>query len=503
MPDTQTTSQTDKMASTLPTELIQTIILLATNPSQDTATYYSARLTCHRWYKAASTPFILREVISQTPAIAPTPLPPLHSLTERDWNILFNQVVCLNLLHHRTGTISGSGPGRAVQYSARELLPGCTSSTPTATPGDGKKLAALKGAQVAVYNNNDQGNTCESTFTLTQSLYPSWASICHGLHQGGLGSSHGYARHRLAISSHGNLLAVGLEKKIQIYDYNDTKNTNNTPAEYVLGQTETVFIPPSSIPSSPNYQETDGVVESLEFVDNDTLLRVAIGKESNPNRSTRAQYLGNPSSSKGQCLEYWRENLSRIYLDSVTLATLVPDNDHKTAFKGLRLFPRVAATAKSSRSFIAALQTQETCGYCIAEINHHHGTDANVTITIERHLPSRTNHHHHSPNATTTTTTAIQEETNSKPQPLSLAAQSRWNLIHLPTATTQNPLLTISSDEKLLLIYEPGAGHSYRCMKGGAVYVYCLETFAPVSFSLSSTAGETSFQAKDVVMVQP
>lgn len=44
------------MALTLPTELIQTI-LLATNPAQDTATYYSARLTCHRWYKAASTPF--------------------------------------------------------------------------------------------------------------------------------------------------------------------------------------------------------------------------------------------------------------------------------------------------------------------------------------------------------------------------------------------------------------------------------------------------------------
>lgn len=43
MPDTQTTSQTDKMASTLPTELIQTI-LLAANPAQDTATYYSARL---------------------------------------------------------------------------------------------------------------------------------------------------------------------------------------------------------------------------------------------------------------------------------------------------------------------------------------------------------------------------------------------------------------------------------------------------------------------------
>lgn len=41
-------------------------------------------------------------------------------------------------------------------------------------------------------------------------------------------------------------------------------------------------------------------------------------------------------------------------------------------------------------------------------------------------------------------------------------------------------------------------------VKGGAVYVYCLETFAPVSFSLSSIGGgETSSQEKDVVMVQP
>lgn len=408
-------------------------------------------------------------------------------------------------MHHRAGTISASGFGRAVQYGTRELPPGCASSTPMATSGDGKKLAALKGAQVTVYNNNDRGNTYESTFTLDQSLYPSWTSICRALHQGGLRSNHGYAKHHLAISSHGNLLAVGLGEKIQIYDYNDAKNTNNTPAEYVLGQTETVFIPLSSTPSSPNYQETDGVVESLEFVDNDSLLRVAIGKESNPNRSTRVRYLGNPSSSKGQCLKYWRENLNRVYLDSVALATLVPDNDHKTAFKGLRLFPRVAATATSSRSFIAALQSQETSGYCIAEINHHRPqqADANVTLTIKCHLPSRA-YHHHSPNTTTTTTTTtIQEETNSKPQTLSLAAQSRWNLIHLPTVTTQNPLLTIPSNDKLLLVYEPGAGHSYWCMKGGAVYVYCLETFAPISFSLSSTAGETSFQAKDAVMVQP
>ena len=518
--------------STLPTELIQTI-LLSTNPAQDTATYYSARITCHRWYKAASTPFIVREVISQTPAIAPTPLPPLHSLAERDWNILFNQVAGLNLLHHRTGseTISGSGYGRAVQYSTRELPPGCTSSsTPMATSGDGKKLAIVKGAQVTVYNNNNtnnnnkEGNVYESTytftFTLTQSLYPSWTSICHALHQGALGSNHGYAKHHLAISSHGNLIAVGLGKKIQIYDYSAPKNTtNNTPAEYVLGQTETVFIPPSSTPSSPNYQETDGVAESLEFADHDTLLRVGIGKESNPNRSTRVRYLGDPSSSsssKGQCLEYWRENLNRVYLDSVALATLLPDNDHKTAFKGLRLFPETAAaataaTTTSSRSFIAALQAQESRGYCIAEINHHHHhqqPDANATVTIKRHLPSRTNHHH-SPNTTTTTTTTttIQEETNTKPQTLSLASQSRWNPIHLPTTTTQNPLLAISPDEKLLLVYEPGAGHSYYCMRGGAVYVYCLETFAPVSFSFSSsssTGGETSFQAKDAtVMVQP
>lgn len=46
------------------------------------------------------------------------------------------------------------------------------------------------------------------------------------------------------------------------------------------------------------------MVESLEFADDhDILLRVGIGKESNPNRSSRVRYLGDPSSSllfKGQ-----------------------------------------------------------------------------------------------------------------------------------------------------------------------------------------------------------
>lgn len=132
-----------------------------------------------------------------------------------------------------------------MQYSTQEL-----------PPGDGKKLATLKGAQVTVYNNNDddddddnnnnKGNTYDEstfTFTLTQSLYPSWTSICHALHQGGLGSNHGYAKHHLAISSHENPIAVELGKEIQIYDYSDRANIMSNPTEYVLGQTETVFIP--------------------------------------------------------------------------------------------------------------------------------------------------------------------------------------------------------------------------------------------------------------------
>lgn len=348
----------------------------------------------------------------------------------------------------------------------------------------------MKGSQVTVYDLDlEQGETFR--FTLAQSLYPLWTSVCRALLEGGVGygANQGYARHRLAISSHSSLVAVGLGKTIQIYDYQDPNNLNS-PVEYVLGQTETVFSSSSPAPG-PNYRETDGVVESLEFVDDDEdmLLRVAIGKESNPNRTCRVRYLGDPSgcSQKGS-LEYWRENINRVYLDSVALATILPNNDYKTAFNGIRLLPKSPST--SSRSFIAALKTQDIQTYCIATVTPSSSSlpeDDDQQIIISHHLPSKTNHlkptspipsSSPSPATECANQPLIDQSLNDKAivtQNLQTASANRWHSIHLPAVTARNPLISVSDDGRLLVVYEQGAGHSFRYMAGGALYVFNLD----------------------------
>lgn len=476
------------MALALPTELIQSILHFT-----DTETYHSARFTSRHWYNAASTPYMLRKALEQTP----TPLPALDSLPEINWNTLFNRVSRLNLFDHRLQCHKTVTKG--------DLPQGNTTSTPLATSHDGNKIALLKGSQIAIHDRNYDRRF---DLNLSQSLYPFWTSACRALLEGGAGygANQGYARHRVAVSSRSSLVAVGLGKTIQIYDYKDPDNLGS-PVEYLLGQTETVFSSSSPAPG-PNYRETDGVVESLEFVDRDEdmLLRVVIGKESNPNRTCRVRYLGDLSRSTQQqsAFEYWRQNINRVYLDSVALATILPNNDYKTAFNGIRLLRQTSST--TSRSFIAALKTQEVQGYCIATVTPSSSPlpdDEEQQIIISRHLSSKTNHltpSSHSPtskatNASDPTNISLIDQTlNDRAvvtQNLRAAHSNRWDSIHLPAVTVGNPLISVSDDGRLLVVYEQGAGHSFRYMAGGGLYVYSLD---------DSTAGTGS---EEKATVQP
>lgn len=448
----------------LPTELLQSILL--TTPYE---TFAHARLVNRRWYHAASTAYILRKALEQTP----TPLPPLHSLSENAWNDLFDQVTRLSLLRYWT-----RGPSKSV--SNRRLPRGCTPAMPSVSSRDGRRVAVLDGTKITVH---DLDGDAIYGFNLAHTLYPLLDTLTqHGLNQG-------FARYRLAISSRASLVAISIGKIIQIYDYRDPASLG-FPAEYVLGQLGTSIFTSLSHPG-PNYLDTDGVVEGLEFADDhEGLLRVVIGKEASANRISRVQYLGDPSlvsSTSGKaCLDYWRKSLNKVYLDSVALATNLPNNDYKTVFKGLRLLPRSYPehnNTTTSRSVIAALQTQDTQEYCIASIpptptpTPAPSSNAQPPITITRHLPSQ-------PTTTSPPTPSstplplpptINNNKSTTTQNLLSASQSRFVPLHLPPLTAQNPLITVSDDARLLAVYEAGAGHSCRYLSGGAVFVYCLD----------------------------
>lgn len=449
---------------TLPTELLQAILSLT-----DTQTYISSRLVCRRWHHASATPFLLRDALAKIPpsVIAPS-LPSLDALRDDAWNGLFEEVCRRNLVRC----------WRRTQKTTRRSSKRGTNSIPvTATSSDGGKTVVLQGAQVTVHEHG-AGNSF--VFTLAPSLYPLWTSICRALlrSSAGLGGNQGYAKHRLAISSHARLVAVALGKTIQIYEYGHVEEGHSHrrgPAEYILGQTESAFVSSVCPPPGANYRETDGVVEKVEFVEKGALLRVAVGKESNPNRSSRVRYLGDPSlclQPQQVSLGYWKQALNRVYLDSVALATNLPNNDYKTAFKGLCLLPSSfpgSSSSPFSRCCIAALQTQDTQEYCIANMSPSQ-------IKIAHHFPSKTS----TLNSPTPESTHLflekytQTDKATTTQNLHRASLSRWDPVHLPAASTQNPVIHVSDDNRVLVVYEPGAGHSFGYLGGGAVYVYSM-----------------------------
>lgn len=478
------------MAATLPTEITQSILLFT-----DPDTYWAARLACSSWRHAASSSFMLREALKRTP----TPLPSDDVMTEEDWNALYNQIVHTNLLGRRNCIRK--------RVSERKRPKKCTYSTVLGASGDGAKLASLNGSRVVLYNVDEDTNELE--FNLAQSLYPLWTTMSRSMVEGRmnwLSMGQHYSKYHIALSNRGSLIAVALGRSIHIYDLENLNNPDS-PVEYVLGDNDSVIVPPGV----SGYEEARGVIESLEFAEDDTLLRVTIGKEPNTNRQTRVRYLGNPTPVWGSNptqsgvggLHYWRENIHNIYLDSVALAVTLRD-DNKTSFQGLRLLPQSLCKGWSKvpgRFFIAALQNTGVNCYCIAFVS-----DSDHRVSVWRQLPSRKDRTSDSwnnlfenppeePAVGLSTSDAAVVARNRE------MAKERWNPVNTPNVTTMHQLLALSDDGKLLVIYEPGAGHSYSFSNGGALYVYSLELGSPVfkqeaGMENNAQANEQSQQAQ-------
>ncbi|KAL1997887.1 hypothetical protein VTN02DRAFT_506 [Thermoascus thermophilus] len=192
------------MAASLPTEIIQSILLAA-----DPDTFWAARLACRSWRQAASSAFALREALRKTP----TPLPSAD-LTEDDWNALYAQVAHANLLGRRSGIRK--------RVAERKRPKQCTYSTVFGASGDGARLAALHGSRVVLYNVD--ADTDELEFTLARSLHPLWSTMSRSLVEGRINwrslGQH-YSTYHLALSTRGRLVAVALGRSIHLYDLED------------------------------------------------------------------------------------------------------------------------------------------------------------------------------------------------------------------------------------------------------------------------------------------
>ncbi|KAE8349102.1 hypothetical protein BDV28DRAFT_141926 [Aspergillus coremiiformis] len=477
------------MAAYLPLEIIQSILL-----HFDVETYIAARQTCRSWRCATSAPYMIRKALQQVPVSLPSTI---NTLTPDEWTAYFAQITRLNLLHCR----------QDIQKSVtqRDLPQECTPTTVASASTDGRKLVCLKGGRVTVYEREDGTSPWEYSRGIT--LCSQWTSVARAMLEGGstccTSINQQYAKQSIAVSSQGDLIAIGLGRTIQIYSLrNNHSDDLLSPAEYVLGQGDSL-----TSTTRGHYEDTDGVVDSLEFADDDTLLRVAINRETTIHQPTRVRYLGCPTPARKPDLHYWRESINRIYLDSAALSVaLAGQDEYRLIFRGLRLLsPSFPATQQqqqqpppqedqqtappaqeSTRYFIASLQSGVIHGYCIGTATPI-TSNTPQTVKIHRLLPSA---YFRPGDGISGSRTAELPQLN-PPLPSSkcdeqhirynlLDTVPRWSAANLPSATFPSPLLSISPDNKILALYEPSGNYSPTIVSGGSLYLYCLANCRPV-----------------------
>ncbi|PLB52451.1 hypothetical protein P170DRAFT_434218 [Aspergillus steynii IBT 23096] len=459
------------MATMLPVEIIQAILL-----HMDVETYLAARLTCKSWRNAASSSLMTHKTVQQIPVALP---PTIRELDEDEWSIYLDQIAQINLLGFRNHV------ERTVSCRQRTLDYIAPATTRQAYPG--RTSAGLKGSRTYVDENDIKQQLLQ--FPLASSLYPLWTSVCRalsdGCHDRWMAKHQPNMQPHLALSSEGRILAIGFGKRIQMFSALSGRQTEETsPVEYVIND------------------NTHGIIESLEFEDDDKLLRLVIDKQ-----PSRVRYLGLPShASEKADMIYWRKYIGNTYLDSIELArSLSRSSTTRLVLAGLRLFPLpeepgsvVDRRSEERRYFTACLQTGHVDCYCMGYISFYQPAHIGSveSVNIHRFLPSKqfqpytakpqsrsskpqlsTLPAHALPQATLNPDNNYNYSTYSRQNDYHLTNIPRWDPINLPAASCDTPQLAISDDNALLVVYEPC---TLPKGQGGSVYVYSVEACAPV-----------------------
>lgn len=487
------------MATTLPTEIIQGI-LLATDPES----FHTARYVCKTWRAAAHSSFILRKKLAQCPVV----LPDRSAADDENLARLWDEVAFANLFGVRNHIEKTS--------ECNQLAPDGGPQTVTATSSDGSKMATLHAGTLRIYSKNAKTHTGWSLDSY-RPLPALWSSVSRALSDGitsWMSMTPPSVKYHISLSTRGNLIAVALGRTIQIYDLQSANK--NDMVEHFWTTVER-----ANTDSSFGWQDVKGTIEGLDFAEHDTLLRVVIGKDKSASKSepSRVRYLGSPPPQWGnksvqlsleEGLEYWRRNINKTYLDSHEAACLLeeanrpagstpddeapPVHDNTYQLRGMRLIPAKICeswTKTSGRFFLAALQCPTENGYCVGFLS-----DENKVSVLSR-FPGRSERDSSQWKPYFDRIDAEIASAPALPSPPPRAyvssdqsailtnlnsASSRFHPINMPPSKTTNanslplscPILASSQSGSILAVYEPGAGHAYAFATGGAIYLYRL-----------------------------
>ncbi|KAL2827380.1 hypothetical protein BDW59DRAFT_160343 [Aspergillus cavernicola] len=429
----------------LPTEILQAILIFL-----DSDTFYFASLTCKAWRRAALSIYTLHQQLRNVPeSVIPTSVF-TDSTTPEEIRTLFLRVCRTNIIGMRRGieldsrqvSRKADGDGHApIQSRPRHGIP---------------HSAQLHGLTLTLNPSPTKSATRE--VHLSPSIFPNPHSVGSVMGHDKIRTlfmSRAFARFHFTLSRCRELVAVALGQKIHVY----LLSPGGGKQLHVEGE-----VSDNSLDS----------VQRLEFVGGDELIRCEV----NGVEGLYVLYLGygrckcdvhevrSGFKAENQKLEYWENALRHVYLDSTRIEERL-GGGLSISLRGMQLVnpssTQVQACPSHGGKFFVGLLRQQSCKnmYALGAIS------SNGAVDIIQQIPSRPR-----------TKSLLDNPETEKSITKSVLEQDRWNTENIPLAQCHNPVLSVSDDGRIMVIYEPPHGRLR-----GAIYV---------------CSGYTTYSEKDV-----
>ncbi|KAH0292568.1 hypothetical protein KCU62_g1918, partial [Aureobasidium sp. EXF-3399] len=389
------------MALTLPLELQQQIFSYL-----DPWSFYASRNVCRYWKYASRDAVTLANQLGQLP-IEPTTWAKKADSKRRE--SVYDEAARALMLGMR---VKASAPADDDGLSAR------LDKTKLALSRDGRRAVSLHDRTITHYDTTTSEPTVISTRPIND--------LRTAMGGGPWFKCSPTSMYELALSSDGRMLAIALERTVQIYDL-DAPADSWPVASYITSA-------------------TGHYIAALDFEHNDSLLRVQLSNKG------VVVYLGSPQESKPG-LEHWQEKggLKHAFLDASKLS--LPSSD---PVDGAPAISQRLAGLQLLRPFadgwLIAAQKHATNvqsgSYCLAYVPfskiHGHVLTAERAVTILQDLPVHLSEH----------------------------IQHLWH--DLPSAHINHPRFALSPNNSLLAMSENKSSSTSTTPSSNRVFLYRL-----------------------------
>ncbi|KAI4722463.1 hypothetical protein E4T48_01364 [Aureobasidium sp. EXF-10727] len=388
------------MALTLPLELQQQIFSYL-----DPWSFYASRNVCRYWKHASRDAVTLANQLGQLP-IEPTTWAKKADSKRRE--SVYDEAARALMLGMRVKASASTDASLSARLDKTKL----------AVSKDGKRAVSLHDRTITHYDTT----TAEPTIISTRPINDLRTAIGGGPWFKCSPTS----MYELALSSDGRMLAIALERTVQMYDL--TTSADSWPvASYITSA-------------------TGHYIAALDFEHNDSLLRVQLSNKG------VVVYLGSPKEAKPG-LEHWQDKggLKHAFLDASKLS-LPPTEPVDGAPAVSQRFAGLQLLRPFANGWLAAAQKHATNvqsgSYCLAHVPfsqiHGHVLTAERAVTVLENLPVHLSEH----------------------------IQHLWH--DLPSAHINHPHFALSPNSSLLAMSESDSSSTATSPPTNRVFLYRL-----------------------------